>query len=142
MRYLLFTLITSILLSCSGGDKTDQQDRELKVNDSWIPIVINQESLLADTDGLSLPTLEINVAEMLYSGSDGCNNFNGGIVELDKKIIRFGVAAGTRMMCMDMNIPDLFNRTLPEVMTWEIKKEKLHLFDADGNELMQLKRSD
>lgn len=136
-------MVTSILLSCSGGYKTDRQDRELKVNDSWIAVIINDEILVADTDDLTtLPTLDISVSEMRYSGSDGCNNFNGGIVELDEKTIRFGLAAATRMMCLEMKIPDLFNRTLPEVTRWEIKKEILHLFDADGNELMQLKKSD
>lgn len=143
MKHLFFVIGTILLLSCSAQDKkADQHKMKLRVNDIWAAIVINGETLVADTVSLSLPQLEINVGEMRYKGSDGCNNFNGGIIELDKKTIRFGVAAGTRMMCMDMKIPDLFNRTLPEVMTWEIKKNRLHLFDTDGNELMQLKKID
>lgn len=137
MKYLFF-LIALFLLSCSG----EQKDSKLLISDSWIAVVINDEIVEADTNDITHPSLEISVSEMRYTGSDGCNNYNGGIIELDKKIIRFGVAAGTRMMCMEMEIPDLFNKTLTEVMTWEIKKEKLHLFDAAGNELMQLKKSD
>ncbi len=116
-----------------------RQDLKLRINEIWVPVEIQGKTLLTDTADLSLPQLEINVAELRYLGSDGCNNYNGGIIELDDRIIRFGVAAGTRMMCEDMQIPDLFNQTIPEVMTWEIIENKLHLFDTDGSELMLLK---
>ncbi len=116
-----------------------RQDLKLRINEIWVPVEIQGKTLLTDTADLSLPQLEINVAELRYLGSDGCNNYNGGIIELDDRIIRFGVAAGTRMMCEDMQIPDLFNQTIPEVMTWEIIENMLHLFDTDGSELMLLK---
>ena len=119
-----------------------RQDMKLRINQIWVAIEIKGEILLDGVSGLSLPKLEINVGDMRYMGTDACNNYNGGIIELDDHTIRFGVAAGTRMMCMDMKIPDLFNATLPEVMTWEIKENKLHLFDADGKEVMQLKKID
>ena len=119
-----------------------KQDMKLGVNDIWIVDHINGEILMANATGITLPHLEINVGDMRYMGSDGCNNYNGGIIELDEHTVRFGVAAGTRMMCVDMTIPDLFNATLPEVKSWEIQKNKLHLYDADGKELMQLKKSD
>lgn len=138
----MFYLMALFLLSCSGGDSGEQQDGKLNISDSWIAVVINNKVLEVYDNGVTSPSLEISDEEMRYTGSDGCNNYNGGIMELDKKTIRFGLAAGTRMICLDMEIPDLFNRTLAEVTTWEIKKEKLHLFDVDGNELMQLKKSD
>jgi heat shock protein HslJ len=75
-------------------------------------------------------------------GSDACNNFNGGIIELDDSTIRFGIAAGTRMMCMDMEIPDLFNATLPEVLSWKINENMLKFHDADGKEVMLLNKID
>jgi hypothetical protein len=110
-----------------------RQDMKFRINDIWVAFEINGETLQAD--GISLPQLEIKVGEMHYMGSDGCNNFNGGIIELDDQTIRFGVSAATRMMCMNMKIPDLFNTSLPE-------ENKLHLFNADGKELMQLKKID
>jgi len=119
-----------------------RQDMKYRINDIWVAIEINGETLQADADGISLPQLEINVGEMHYMGSDGCNNFNGGIIELDDHTIRFGVSAATRMMCMDMKIPDLFNTSLPEVISWEIEENKLLLFNADGKELMLLKKID
>ena len=138
MRNLLFLFSTFLFLSCSAGNK----QADIRINDIWVADLIQGESLELGTDGITLPRLEINVGEMRYTGSDGCNNFNGGLIELDEHTIRFGLAAGTRMMCTNMKIPDLFNTTLPEVMNWKIKDNRLHLFDAEGKELMQLKKSD
>jgi len=119
-----------------------RQDLKLRINDIWVAIEIKGEILPSEQDSVSLPQLEINVSEMRYMGNDACNNYNGGIIELDDQTIRFGIAAGTRMMCMDMKIPDLFNASLPEVLTWEIQENKLQLFDADGKEVMLLKKID
>ncbi|MCK4879524.1 MAG: META domain-containing protein [Bacteroidales bacterium] len=143
MRQLFMVIGTIFLLSCSAQDrKADQQDMKQSVNDSWVAVVINGENLVTDTIVQALPQMVIHVDDMRYMGNDGCNNFTGGLIELDKLTIRFGVAAGTRMMCMDMKIPDLFNSILQEVMTWKIIENRLHLYDADGNELMQLKKTD
>lgn len=119
-----------------------RQDLKLRINDIWVAIEIKGEILPSEEDSISLPQLEINVGEMRYMGNDACNNYNGGIIELDDQTIRFGIAAGTRMMCMDMKIPDLFNTSLPEVLTWEIQENKLQLFDANGKEVMLLKKID
>lgn len=119
-----------------------RQDLKLRINDIWVAIEIKGEILPSEEDSISFPQLEINVGEMRYMGNDACNNYNGGIIELDDQTIRFGIAAGTRMMCMDMKIPDLFNTSLPEVLTWEIQENKLQLFDANGKEVMLLKKID
>jgi heat shock protein HslJ len=143
IKHLIFAVGSMMILSCSVRDRgADQQDMPLKLNDTWEVLVIDGETLMAETEGRSLPQLEIHSEEMKYTGSDGCNNIMGGIAELDKETIHFGLTAGTRMICLDMEIPDLFNRTLPEVHAWEIKQNRLHLFDADGNERMQLMRAD
>lgn len=115
-----------------------RQDLRLRINDIWVATKIKGESLSSEGDEVSLPQLEINVGEMRYMGNDACNQFNGGIIGLDDQSIRFGIAAGTRMMCVDMRIPDLFNTSLPEVRTWEIEENILKLFDTDGKELMVL----
>ena len=139
MRTSVFLFVIAFFLSCSGGKK---QDSKLQLNDVWLAEHIRGEALVETKPGSTLPRLEINVGDMIYTGSDGCNNYNGGIIELDEHNIRFGIAAGTRMMCEDMKIPVLFNTTLPEVMSWKIQENNLHLFDADGKELMQLKKYD
>jgi heat shock protein HslJ len=119
-----------------------KQDERFRINDQWEVLKIKEENIQPDMEGISTPQLEIHVGEMRYSGNDGCNNYNGGIIEMDEQLIRFGVAAATRMMCPEMRIPDLFNAILPEVKSWEVKENKLHLFNAEGTEVMQLKKSD
>jgi len=54
--------------------------------------------------------MEIKLADMQYTGTDGCNRFMGGITELNEESICFGMAAGTRKMRMDMMIPDQFKK--------------------------------
>jgi heat shock protein HslJ len=117
-----------------------REDMKMRINDIWEALQIREESILTKMEGISPPQLEIHVGEMRYMGNDGCNNYNGGIIELDETTIRFGIAAGTRMMCPDMHIPELFNSSLPEVQSWEIKENRLHLFNAEGKEVMQLKK--
>lgn len=119
-----------------------RQDMKMRINDIWVALKIKDESILPGMEVISPPQLEIHVGEMRYTGTDGCNNYNGGIIELDESTIRFGIAAGTRMMCPDMKLPDLFNSTLPEVQSWVIKENRLHLFNAGGTEVMQLKLID
>ena len=120
------------------------KDNRLVLNDIWVlaylhgnpvdPGVVSEQS--------QLPQLEIHVGEMKYHGTDGCNNIFGGITELNETKLKFGIGAGTRMMCQNMDIPDEFNRTLSEVVTYTVQYLKLHLFDKEGKELMQFKKVD
>ena len=119
-----------------------RQDMRFALNHSWVLLQIKAVDVQAAAASTAAPRLEIHVGDMRYMGNDGCNNFTGGIIELVKHRIRFGVAAGTRMMCPDMSIPDLFNSTLPDVLSWEINDKMLHLFDVDREELMQFKKAD
>jgi len=121
-----------------------KKDERLVVNDIWVLETLNNKSVqwISSEGQPSPPQLEIKVGEMKYKGTDGCNNYMGGIIELNESAIRFGLAAGTRMMCQEMEIADLFNSTLPEVRSWETKNNQLHLFGEQGNELMQLKKID
>jgi heat shock protein HslJ len=118
------------------------QDLKFRIQDVWQLSQIMESTGLADVKSSSLPQLEINVGEMSYHGTDGCNRFSGGIAQLDDRSIRFGISAGTRMMCQDMKVPDLFNATLPQVSSWEINENVLYLFNTSNEKLMQLKRAD
>jgi heat shock protein HslJ len=120
------------------------KDNRLVLNDIWVLEILNGNPV--DQGNISeqsqLPQLEIHVGEMKYNGTDGCNNILGGIVELNEANLRFGLGAGTRMMCQKMEIPDEFNRTLPEVNIYKVRDLKLHLFDKEGKEVMQFKKID
>ena len=121
-----------------------EKDKRLVLNDIWVLENLNGNPLIpASISEESLPPqLEIHVGEMKYNGTDGCNNIFGGIVELNESNLRFGIGAGTRMMCQKMEIPDEFNRTLPEVNNYKVRDLKLHLFDKEGKEVMQFKKID
>jgi len=142
MKLLSFLAGLMFVLSCSGTEKI--QDEKQSLNGTWEVVSIGKKELSVTSSGESagLPQLEILMDEMKYNGSDGCNRLMGSLIKVDENTIHFGVSAGTQMMCPDMEIPDLFNRTLPEVRSWEIKNNQLHLFDEKGEELMQLKKID
>lgn len=120
------------------------KDRRLVLNDIWVLENLNGNPLDSDSPGgESLPPqLEIHVGDMKYNGTDGCNNIFGGIVELNESNLRFGIGAGTRMMCPNMEIPDEFNRTLSEVDNYRVQNQKLYLFNKEGKEVMQFKPID
>lgn len=119
-------------------------DLRVRLHDIWIVSSLEGKEIKPGTDGLlpELPRLEIRVDEMKYYGNDGCNNLTGGIIELDDSTLKFGVAAGTRKMCRNMQIPDQFNPILQEVASYKINNRKLFLYDIKGEELMQLQKTD
>jgi len=146
MNKTLFILASLILGACSGSNNPgpDELDKRLVLNDIWVLAKLKGKNIKQDAsnDQFKRPQLEIHVGEMKYSGTDGCNNIFGGIIELNEQTLRFGIGAGTRMMCQDMEVPDEFNRTLQEVSSYELKDLKLYLLDADGTELMQFQKID
>ena len=115
-----------------------KQDLRFRINGAWELRQLNEDVLEAGAEAGPVPRLEIQIGDMRYSGHDGCNRFSGGLIQVDEHTISFGIAAGTRMMCPDMHIPDLFNATLPEVKFWKIQEGNLHLADLSGRVLMQL----
>jgi heat shock protein HslJ len=121
-----------------------EKDNRLVLNDIWVLEILNGKVIKAgaNTELSERPRLEIHVGEMKYDGTDGCNNYFGGIIELGEARLRFGIGAGTRRMCPDMQVADEFNRTLPLVNSYQVKDLKLQLFDADGNEVMQFQKTD
>ncbi len=140
-RHLIIILVSISLVACSGT-ASKQSDQPELLNDTWVLVSIGGEKIHIDPDkdGIEAPRLEIVASEMSYTGSDGCNNFMGGLVVLDEKHIKFGIAAGTRKMCMEMKIPDQFNQSLTLVDSYLIKKQVLHLFNADGMQVMQFSK--
>ena len=141
MRLFLLISASLILLSCNVSTQKETDQRPL-LNASWLLVSINGQDISIDPekDGLKTPSLEISVNEMKYTGTDGCNQFMGSLTALDEEILKFGLSAGTRMMCMDMAIPDEFNKTLGLVFSYEIKDQTLHLLNENGEELMQFRK--
>lgn len=124
--------------------KEKKADTKMNINDIWVATSINGEIIKMNEGGGNAknPQIEIHIAEMQIMGTDGCNNFNGGITTFDDGIIECGPIAGTRMMCPDMTIPDKFNVALSQVKKYEIEKLQLTFSDEQGKELIVFKKID
>jgi heat shock protein HslJ len=142
MKILAAMLFTVMFISCGSANK--MVTLESNLHHIWVLSNIDGKDL-SDFEGSApsgIPTLEIKVNEMQYSGNDGCNNYFGGITELDETIIKFGIGGATRMMCENMEVPDIFNQTLPLVASYKIENLELVLFDKEEQVVMQLKTTE
>ena len=141
-RNMIAILAGFLLLSCNSGI-SGQTDQQQHLNHTWVLVSLSGELIQIDHEKLDneTPNMEINTLEMKYTGSDGCNHFTGGIMEVDDEHLKFGITAGTRKMCMEMEIPDQFNECLTQVSTYKIKKQALHLFNPEGELLMKLEKA-
>ncbi|MFB1003699.1 MAG: META domain-containing protein, partial [Bacteroidia bacterium] len=130
-----------ILLSACHMQKEADSNNIHKLQNLWTLSSMADEDL--DLNDVSkLPTLKIDVADMRVSGNDGCNNIMGSIETLTATEFKFGMLAGTKMMCQDMEVPRKLGQRLPEVRTYMLTPLKLHFYDADGNELLTYKKVD
>lgn len=86
----------------------------------------------------SLPIMEFDVSKMRVYGSNGCNKYNGSIEFLTASTIGFKKIASTKMMCRNMQTPDLFDKALLASNSYRLDKKILILFDSNGNETLSL----
>lgn len=114
-------------------------DPKLRLNDIWVCTSIFGEEVGSREKAI---TIEFHLQDKRILGSDGCNNFNGGISVVGQDILKLGPIAGTRMMCQDMDMSDKFNKALNKIERYEINDMTLYLYCEEGNELMTLKKVD
>lgn len=86
--------------------------------------------------------IEINLTKNKFFGNDGCNNIMGGLKRVDAANLEFGIIAGTKMACPDMQNSYKFTQALGETKTYKIEGLKLFFFDMDGKVLLQFKKVD
>ncbi len=116
-----------------------KQDPKMALNDIWTVTKINNSAIGKTRQ---IPSLEINISKMQVSGTDGCNNFTGDIKNITARNIEFGPIASTRKMCMDMTIPNAFNKALNASVSYKKEALSLTFFDTEGNETLTLKKID
>jgi len=138
MKYLPLLLI--LLSACHVKKETQETDIN-RLHDIWALSSIEGEAYTPE-QSQKHPTLEIYVADKRVSGNDGCNGIFGGIETLTSTELKFGMLAGTKMMCRDMKVPDAFGKGLAEVRTYQLKELNLYLYDASGKELFVFKKVD
>lgn len=138
MKQILILLIT--LSACQVKKETTNTDIT-RLHDIWALSSIDGKEYTPE-QSQKHPTLEIYVAEKRVAGNDGCNGIFGGIETLSSNELKFGMLAGTKMMCQKMEVADAFGAALGQVAFYELKELKLSLLDQDRNELMVLKKVD
>lgn len=140
MKNILLLAFALLMVSCAS----QKANTKMNINDIWVATSIGGEAIEMNEDlGKNQnPQIEIHIAEMRIMGTDGCNNFNGGITTFDDGIIEFGPIAGTRMMCADMTIPDQFNVVLSQAKKYKIENLLLTFFDDQNKELIVFKKID
>lgn len=111
---------------------------DYSLHDIWVLTTINGESLEPDRfPDKGSPTFEFYAEEGRVSGHAGCNNFNGSFYVAEKNVIHFEPMAMTRMMCADMEIENLIEKSVAgKRLKYEIKNMHLTLEGYDGTVLV------
>lgn len=114
-------------------------EAKVLLNDIWVAEIIDGTAV---QDKEHPPRMEIHTAEMEVMGEDGCNNFTGKINKLTNKELVFAPLASTKKACLDMAIPDKFNKAMAKVKYYKISGLNLTLLDDEEKVLVVLKKSD
>lgn len=117
--------------------KVDPSQANPALGGSWKNISILGEEL---AEGQKNPEIIFDLDKLMIAGTDGCNNFSGPIENASSTDLKFGAIAGTKMMCPNMDIPDLFLLNLDRAVTYRVDGSHLILLDADGQELLVFKK--
>lgn len=139
MKYVLIYL--AILSACQVTKEQTQNTDMAQLYNVWELHSLHGVDY-SDEMTQKHPTLQIGAENKSVSGNDGCNTFFGSIEILTKTDLKFGILAGTKMMCEDMKITGAFGQALSKVEYYMLKELKLTLQDKDHNELMVLRKVD
>ena len=139
IKYFIFSLV--FLSACQVKKEQTQNADITQLHQTWALQSINGEEYANDVLQKH-PTLEIFVAEKRVAGNDGCNQIFGEIAILTDIDLKFGMLAGTKMICTDMKMPNAFGKALGTVEHYALNDLKLTLEDKDHNELMVLRKVD
>ncbi len=120
-------------------DNDNDTSRIYRLNDIWVLESLNGVEIDMSKYRNGLPQLEINVDEMNFYGSGGCNQISG-YIKIYGSSIKFGPVASTRMLCEGVNEAEFLN-ALQDANSWKIEKNKLYLMQ-DGKTVLVLKKTD
>jgi len=137
---LLFLLLYSCGLrakqASDPGTPGEEAGTKLQLEGQWLVQGMYGEAWVS---GLPVPELEIRLQENQYLGTDGCNRYMGSIARVGMDSLRFGLAAGTRMACPDMDQSDRYTAALRNCATYEVEGDILTLFDEAGKEILRFR---
>ena len=136
MNVMLMSVLASGLLMMSCGSAK----KYVSIADlagEWVIVEVNDKSVSAE----ETPFLGFDVNEGQLYGNAGCNSLMANF-DLSKTSgeLTFDAIGSTKRMCADMAMEDAILQALGEVRSFALDGENLKLNNADGKELMELKK--
>ncbi|MDX1461517.1 MAG: DUF4377 domain-containing protein [Marinirhabdus sp.] len=121
-----------------------EQDPTTRLHDIWSLQTLNGNPMDSDRYAAprTTPRLEIFVADKRIGGTDGCNSMFGTIETLTETEIQFSKLGGTRIMCPNMEVPNLFMEAMGKTKTYSLKGLQLYFYDDEGNEVLEFLKVD
>jgi heat shock protein HslJ len=120
-------------LSFLKNEKQEKKEANKRLHDIWVVERINGNSIKKEG---KLPRIEIFLKDMKVLGTDGCNNYSGGIKEVSDTVLKFQSLASTKMMCREMKITNEFNNAMSQVTSYRLDGLKLILMNSEGKEIL------
>lgn len=144
MKSFLFYCFLIIAFNSCNMNKTVPQDQLNNLHDIYVLTAIASDGLPIEfnLNELRKPTLELNITEMKMFGNDGCNDIFSAIENLDSTSISFGMIAGTKMFCPNMELPNAYTRALRTVRSYGRKDLSLIFFDENSKETLRFRKVD
>lgn len=104
----------------------------------WKLVNLRGENIIMKSN---IPYIQFDTLENSVSGYDGCNQFFGEMNYSSNNKLRFKGLASTKMMCLDMSIPDMFTAAMLEMKSYKQIGQTLELVDQKGITIITLKKS-
>ena len=125
MKRYVFLIIAMIAIT--GCSPNGQSDGASLLDTHWN--LVELDGVNVQHTGPQVPHLRFEADGV--SGNDGCNNFFGAYT-LDQNKLAFGLMAGTRMACPQIDNLDLrFNAMLSSTSRYQISGNRLQLLAED-----------
>lgn len=105
----------------------------------WALEELEGKSIDAKDFEKEIPNIEINAKEASFTGFAGCNRM-GGKLFYEKEVLRFSDIFTTEMMCPNYDKEKILVKALQSVTRYEVKNDKLYLFNPDGTKAVFRKK--
>lgn len=132
----MMIVCTGTLVASCGGGKNLLSASSLA--GEWDITEVDGQKLSAEP----MPFIGFDVAQKRMYGNSGCNRMMGSFEtdSLKPGTLKFGQVGSTRMMCPDMAIETAILEALNETRSFGMKDGKVCLKDANGSEVLVLKK--
>lgn len=104
---------------------------DYRLNDIWVLEEMEGQQITPSDFENELPRVEINTSANRFVGFAGCNEMKGTLFS-EKSRLRFTRVATTKMMCPDSTNEAAFLQDLQSVTQFDIKDNRLYLFNPSG----------